>query len=789
MRKITFFSYLFLLLLSSLLAAQNNLEEKTTGCNYQASENYLSKINSKKIEKIEIDVNNYKKWTINNIKILTNENRFTPSDLKKNFKGQVRVFYDDNTECIFKARLRHSGDAKDHIALKNNSVIQSLDISLKNGNIKGITRFKLFKPDVRGNLNDVVIQNQILRNFDYLAPRSFKVQARVNETISTMLFQEKAAKELLEFNNRREGPILEGDQNFFFELVKDIPDNNLSNWSVGTPFLRNKSSKVMLSKLTNSNLILRGNTYKEISLDAINKLNLIYLNWSNRFQDEENNFFFFDYDLDNNLLSFFNSQKTIKLDSYNLFMQSTNSQHALSVSNRKFYWNSIENYFEPIVYDANPNIDLDFSSTTTAFYRLPVSKYLDNSYDLLNDKLSNINLDILHAQILSSGLNLSKENLKIKVDKIQKNLEKIKLNYDQDLKNKIISYSNFKPINNILDKFNKNLKEINPDAYLIKYDGVKFYKCEIYLKNCEIFKIFDNDLTKLLEGELKIKKIPHQYIGKKMDLNYLKLKPSQNSKIFLNTKIYYDDGVEINSDEKNNIIKINQKKIGSRAYFIGGSLEDTIIMFNGINVLEKVRNNASFVPPNYPIDQNGLTGCLSLINIDLKNISLLANNSNCEDSVNFIGATGTVNEVFIQNSFSDALDVDYSNLKINYIDISTAINDCADFSSGQYELLKLDLKDCGDKGISVGEKSSVLINNLNLNQAEIGIASKDSSIVILDKGSLKNLRTCVSAYNKKQEFDGGFIKINQIKCENYLKKFDVDNLSNVLSNENISKLN
>ena len=36
-----------------------------------------------------------------------------------------------------------------------------------------------------------------------------------------MLFQEKAAKELLEFNKRREGPILEGDQKFFFKLVKE----------------------------------------------------------------------------------------------------------------------------------------------------------------------------------------------------------------------------------------------------------------------------------------------------------------------------------------------------------------------------------------------------------------------------------------------------------------------------------------------------------------------------------------------------------------------------------------
>ena len=58
----------------------------------------------------------------------------------------------------------------------------------------------------------------------------------------------------------------------------------------------------MLSKLTNANLINRSTQHKQISLNAVNNLNLIYLYWSNRFEDEKNNFFFFDYDLDNTLL-------------------------------------------------------------------------------------------------------------------------------------------------------------------------------------------------------------------------------------------------------------------------------------------------------------------------------------------------------------------------------------------------------------------------------------------------------------------------------------------------------
>ena len=132
------------------------------------------------------------------------------------------------------------------------------------------------------------------------------MKARVNQP-SQLCFSRKKQRRTLEFNKRREGPILENQK--FFKLVKDIPDNNLSNWDVGTPMLRNKSIQVMLSKLTNANLIYRGDVHKEISYAAVDKLNLIYLYYANRFQDEKNDFFFFDYDFDNELLGLFDNEK------------------------------------------------------------------------------------------------------------------------------------------------------------------------------------------------------------------------------------------------------------------------------------------------------------------------------------------------------------------------------------------------------------------------------------------------------------------------------------------------
>ncbi len=170
---------------------------------------------------------------------------------------------------------------------------------------------------------------------------------------------------------------------------------------------------------------------------------------------------------------------------------------------------------------------------------------------------------------------------------------------------------------------------------------------------------------------------------------------------------------------------------------------------------------------------------MSLINLEVKNVSINANESSCEDTVNFINVNGSFDEINIKNSFSDGLDVDFSNLEIDSIKIDTSLNDCVDFSAGNYKLNQLDLKNCGDKALSVGEKSFVILNEITAENVNMGIASKDSSIVKLNVAYLKNLKTCVSAYNKKQEFNGGFIEMKNMECENYDKKVDVDVYSKI----------
>ena len=767
MKKI-FFLFFFLIITSQAFS-----KTVSSYCNTNISEKNLEKINHLLIRKIEIDVNKYRKWTVNSIKIITGNFRFVPQKYKQRFKAKILVTYEDDIQCVLKGRIRHSGDEKDHISLQGNSIIQSLDVILDVGHIRGITRFKLLRSKTRGNLEDEILLTQLLRNLNYLAPRTFKVSVRINQANSTMIFQEKAAKELLEFNKRREGPILEGDERFFFKRVENLPDNQRSGWSLGTR-LMNENIKLMLAKQVNAKIAHKSEEHKNMSFNSLTNLNLIHLYYSNKFQNEKNNFHYFDYDLDNTLLGFFNPKNILKLDVYNLLIQATNSQHSLSTNNRKFYWNSIENYFEPINYDSNSNIDAEAPLTTKAIYRLPISNQFVKAFDVLEKKLKNLNLNQIRTNLIQSGIDLTKEDLNNKVSKILLNLITLKESY-LNIEDEVLEYNKFKPINDVLFTFYKTLNEIDPDIYLVKNDenDKEFQKCKIYLKSCSSLSLSPEDTRSLLEGELILNGEEYQYIGKNIKSTDF-IEPSLNIEVkFQNTKIYHSEGIEVKFNLEKNILDIYQNRPGARAFILGGELKDTIVNFNGF---KKEFKNL----PNYPIDIRGLTGCLSFINMNVKNIFINASGSTCEDSINLINVKGNIENINIQNSFMDGLDVDFSNLKINRANIINSKNDCLDLSFGEYKLGEINLSNCGDKGLSVGEKSFVQLDDIKVKNSNIGIASKDSSIIKLNSATMKNLKICVAAYNKKQEFYGGFLKIKNIDCKNYNEKVKADNYSKII---------
>ena len=179
----------------------------------------LYKIDHTKPQLIEIEIHDNRGWQKNNLAMVMDiakqENVWViKKKYKKNFKATLHVKFNDKIKCSFQAKVRQHGDYSDHIHLVNGKIFQSLNVDLKTGHINGITNFILFKPLTRKSPEDEIFLTELLRELDFLAPRTSFIKVNVNNLTLTMLFQEKAEKELLEYNLRREGPILEGDERY-----------------------------------------------------------------------------------------------------------------------------------------------------------------------------------------------------------------------------------------------------------------------------------------------------------------------------------------------------------------------------------------------------------------------------------------------------------------------------------------------------------------------------------------------------------------------------------------------
>ena len=283
--------------------------------------------------------------------------------------------------------------------------------------------------------------------------------------------------------------------------------------------------------------------------------------------------------------------------------------------------------------------------------------------------------------------------------------------------------------------------------------------------------MFDNNEVKqLLEQEYKDKD-ENNYIFLGMNLDDYKNGFNKNNDCMAGIckwkNIYFNNSsmiriskdISYNINEEIKLIEINQLSPDGKVVFYSGSISDWTIIFSGLPSIESSENSR--------LDSDGLTGCLTFMDIDINNVLIKTISAPCEDSVNFIRANGKEISIDINYSKSDALDADFSNLDFNFVDIMNSDNDCLDFSGGKYQIALVNLDSCKDKAISIGENSIVDLKQGKIKNSKIGIATKDSSSAFVNELDIENVDLCLAVYRKKQEFTGALININQYNCKNY----------------------
>ena len=725
----------------SLLFFLNSISQ--AACNFNTAKKISKLHDPSYIKRIIVEIPKIRKFEKNFFQIISSKTENIPKALRKNFRANVIVEYNFGS-CTYKAKVKQNGDMRDHIDFQDGGKpIRSLTVKLKDGNILNAVNFKLLIPETRNNLNEI-LGSIIMRELNFISPETFQVKVNLNNVETLMLFQENAKKELLERNLRREGPIFEGDESIL--------------WSEGMNGLE-KLVQISLSRLTNPKWFLKGESSQQIVIHSYLQLQRAYL-------EKTSQYFVLP-----------NKKSLKKFEDFSFLNIAMNGSYGLLDNNRRFYFNSLTDQFEPIYYDGNlqflelkeNNLDkkkaISIAGTMRVFteelefsknYKFPhIDKFEGQNFiKKISKKFEKrvIGNDANKNIFLKKSIFNLKKNL-IYLEKYLNGRETYFANNIQNLD------SNSDYIEKLID-YGINQENIS----LIGLDNKNF---SIKFRNNKKITITPYELSRIFSKNILSEKRT-VFLPTVSSLKNFKNSSQINQENFLNGFITYSEGMRINIDKENKKIDIIQSKPTEWVFFKDINFIDWKVNFTG-----KIKNTSK-LDQTQRFNENGLTGCVNFYNSYFEGTSLNAEGGGCEDSINIVSSKGLINTIIVKNAYADAVDFDFSNLKIKKVIINNAGNDCLDVSSGNYEVASSSLKTCKDKAISVGEKSVFKINNVNIDTAAIGISAKDFSTVILDDGNMVNVKVCVESAQKKQEFGGGFVAIKKNICQG---SYTVDNFS------------
>jgi hypothetical protein len=732
--------------------------------------------------------------------------------IKKENKKWVDAIFIYNLDT-FDSKIRFKGDWLDH--LQSNK--WSIRVKIKGDNYwKGFKTFSLQNPDSKYRL-DEYIYHEILEDNNILSPKYGFTPLIINSIFAGVFsYEEHFERQLVERQERREGPIIKLDEEPFWAV-------NYSNLKIGEKTLPIFNvSKIMPFR---SKRIKKSKTLKN---NLINAQNLLYT-----LKETEQ------------------IENIIDIEKFAEFysiVDLTGAYHSLIWHNLRFYYNPISNLLEPIAFDGftengifpwtnnkmtfecqrNGAVQPDKYIITKQFKnklftniyfdyskKINTKKYLSTFYDKKKneinfyEKMLNIdypdikyNYKYLENRASNNFSVIAKKDSYKEINnyKTQRNISK---KYPLSLaKSYINSYPTIDTTQYIIENYNsfelfivgysknKNdttkINELKINTY--KNGNYGLYK---FVSNKKIKYIYLTDINKLDTFRIKINKFikPQIYNPKKDILSNIKdysniLSINNNTILFktgnytINIPVIIPSGYKVIMNKNTNIDFINESYLLSYSpIFINGTEDEPVNFFSsdksakGITIVKA--NQVSSVNYLYIKDfdtfsQNNwkLTGAITFYNsnVDINNMKISDNK--CEDAINIVNSLFTAHNCIFENIFSDAFDSDFSDGEIINCIFSGIGNDAIDFSGSKAKINNCKMFSIGDKAISAGEKSNLKTCKILVKNANIAFASKDKSSLSVDSSDVNNCMYAYASYIKKTEFGASELNATNNKITN-----------------------
>lgn len=755
------------------------------------------------------------------------EKSFWKGVISKKTKKKFPAFFSYDGKMM-EAELRIKGDWLDHI--QGNKL--SYRIKLLEGNFMGMREFSIQQPGARGFMHEYVIHKLFLEE-DVLTTQYGFVPVKINgENRGIYAYEEHFAKHLVESRDRREGPIVKFDETALWKINREnlyrkdsLVSGPVVESAVITPF---KDGKTTRNPVLKGNFIIAQNLLNQYRIDSapistlfkVDELAKFYAlinlgrTWhSTRWHNER---YYYDplsskmeiiaYDcytaseLDE--LEVILTPQTIELTpnfdydrylSYSPFNDAYFADKYSEVMNYYLTENRIQEILEKYKVEIEENTEL--IKREYSYYNYDPGFFQDG-IDQVKPIWNNLETKI-KSHTLKSNLEIPVYNYKHVPPIEGMNLQAFaRTPYDLDVRNYhseklyLIAYSS----KDLPEQGIVNLEdpiEFPPYVNLneLTYQTIKtaFVPTKIYFKtHLEDSLVYDVDaynwpmpgidsprqeLLKLAIGKsntfctvtetsIIFKRGSYTFTsplilpeGKKVIMEEGVKLDFKDGSFFMSFSPIYLEGSESNP------IKIISSDESARGFTIidandRSKIENTI--FKGFNTLSYKGWN--------------LTGAVSFYqsDVDIYNTQFLENS--CEDGLNIIRSDFSMQNSKIEDAFADGFDADFVTGKVDNCDFSQIGNDGLDFSGSKISISNVVIDAVGDKGISGGESSTLDLDNINISNANIGIASKDRSFVEVKNSSISDTYCAFAVYQKKSEYEPAKMEVENVKVENIGRK-------------------
>ena len=365
------------------------------------------------------------------------------------------------------------------------------------------------------------------------------------------------------------------------------------------------------------------------------------------------------------------------------------------------------------------------------------------------------------------------------------------------------------------DIYLQKLKEISSqksiqDFYKVNLESINFYndqflseeskKDKVFYKGLGLY-IFDQNYlfdrsnyiqSRIVEIEKKLAKsnlLKEDGFDKKDLLSKKEIKSLENNYILqkdliIEENLYLAANKNLNIQQGVKIFFKNDVSIFSEgSIFFNGTKDQPILIYSNDNIGSLILsnndykfNNVIFKNLSYPKEKDKiLYGGVNIINSNVEIIDTQIISSKSEDAINIISSNSNIRNLKVKNIQADAIDIDFGTLKFKNIFCENIDNDCLDISGAKVVGNYIEGSNIRDKGISFGENAKGEISNINFQNSKLGVAVKDGSNLKLTKYEFKNNEYDVVVFNKKKEYEGSSLYINDSNNDtqfNYLIGLD-----------------